>query len=307
MIKKRSIALFILLGIVTLGIYPLVVLCIMGEEVNKICEGDGKHNMFYLLAVLLGLVTLGIYPVVWFAKAMNRLQDNAYRYGPTVMPMHSGASFALWFYFGSLIIVGPLVAVCYFISDVNAFAGVAGCIQPLPYTPNMVERVALADKGNLGRQFQFSPEPAPAAYAMPPVQQTPAPQLPMDTAPTAYNRPEVAVAAPTRGRGSVKGTISCVSGMYAGYDFPIENNEEITIGTDSSSASIVIDADSPYVSGTHCVIRYDAATNSYLVTDYSTNGTYTSNDTRLTKGMPKVLPCRETIYLGDKQNSFRLG
>ncbi|MBR1532285.1 MAG: DUF4234 domain-containing protein, partial [Eubacterium sp.] len=120
-VRYRNIFLFILLSIVTLGIYPLVAYCIMGEEVNDICRGDGDNNMFYLLAALLGIVTLGIYPIVWYCKAMNRLCNNGYRYGITVR--HTGTEFLLWYLFGILLFgVGPIVALCLFVSDLNQFA-----------------------------------------------------------------------------------------------------------------------------------------------------------------------------------------
>ena len=83
-IKKRNIALFIFLGFITCGIYWIVVFCKISKDINRICEGDGRDTMFYLWTWLLGIVTLGIYPLVWFYKAMDRLCDNGYRYAVRV-------------------------------------------------------------------------------------------------------------------------------------------------------------------------------------------------------------------------------
>ena len=58
--------------------------CKISKDINRICEGDGRDTMFYLWTWLLGIVTLGIYPLVWFYKAMDRLCDNGYRYAVRV-------------------------------------------------------------------------------------------------------------------------------------------------------------------------------------------------------------------------------
>ena len=324
MIKKRSIALVILLSFVTFGIYPLILMCIMGEEVNRICEGDGKKNMFYLLAVLLGFVTLFIYPVIWCCKAMNRLQDNAYRYGPTVNPAHSGGSFVLWTYLGTFIGVGSLVAFAYFVSDVNAFADIYGNIAPLPYTYDKVQRVAMLQNANfLGYANnaalpQGNYAPPQQNYVQPQMSAPPYQQsyLPQPGAPVIDNQnidaPAETVSGvdsigPTAGRKSHTGVIRGLSGMYQGFDFPIENNEEILIGTDPAQASIVVDANSSYISRRHCSIQYDAMQNVYLVTDYSSNGTYTADGIKINSGIPKMLNRGEKIYLGTTDNMFQLG
>ena len=86
---------------------------------------------FYLWTWLLGIVTLGIYPLVWFYKAMDRLCDNGYRYAVRVK--HSGGDFLLWTLLGSFIAVGPIVAYCYFVADINQFEPFVGYVEPKPY------------------------------------------------------------------------------------------------------------------------------------------------------------------------------
>lgn len=80
-IKRRSFLAFFFLNILTFGIYGIVVFCQMGEDINKICCGDNKEQCSYIIAWLLGLVTLGIYPLFWIYTAIGRLGNNAYRYG----------------------------------------------------------------------------------------------------------------------------------------------------------------------------------------------------------------------------------
>ncbi len=312
MIKKRSIALMIFLSIITLGIYPLVMMCIMGDEVNRICYGDGKNNMFFLGAALLGLVTFGIVPVLWCAKAMDRLQDNAYRYGPAVNPQHSGNSYVLWLYVGALIGIGPFVAWAYFISDVNEFAGVYGNVIPLGYTSDRAQRMYLLQNANFaGNNMNNSLDEGGFSSDF---QQ----QIPDDNADTAYgpmafphinddDRPGVDGAGVTAGRKSQTGVIRGISGMYQGFDFPIEHNEEVSIGSNPSMVNIVIDAEESYISPMHCVIKYDAMQKIYLVTDYSSEGTFTADGMRLNSGMPKMINRGESIYLTTTQNTFQLG
>ena len=341
MIKKRSIPLVVLLSLITFGIYPLVLLCKAGEEVNRICDGDGKNNMFYLLAWLLGIVTLGIYPLIWCSKAMNRLQDNSYRYGPVAKPQYSGGSFLLWFLLGAIIGIGPIVAFCLFVEDINAFADVYGRFVPLAYSADPVARLAITERGNLSNQFmppQNANQPMlnsaqpQTAYSNQPINNPMQPQ-------TAYsNQPVINSVQPlppvgdyeqpsslqqydkqpqtsqniaesnikTAGRKSFRGTIRGVSGMYAEFDFPIENQEEIVIGSDPMQASIIIE-DNGYISPKHCSIEYAAASDAYIVTDYSNGGTFDNNDSRLTPGMPKMFSRGDMIYLGTRDNTFRLG
>ena len=105
---KYSLAAMIFLGIITFGIYPLVKLCIMSVNINVIASKyDGKKTMFYILAMLLSCVTLGIFALVWYTKFSGRIGDELNRRG---LPYSFGAKdFWLWFFLGSLIIVGPFI------------------------------------------------------------------------------------------------------------------------------------------------------------------------------------------------------
>ena len=65
-IKQRSFITLFILGILTLGIYPIVFWHKLSKEVNVLCEGDGKKTMKYVFVWLLNIVTL---------------KENASRYG----------------------------------------------------------------------------------------------------------------------------------------------------------------------------------------------------------------------------------
>lgn len=331
-VKKRNIALFVLLNTLTLGIYGLVVLSMMSSEIEQICEGDGKKQMPYILAWLLGAVTLGIVPLIWFRTAMNRLQDNAYRYGDLVRPQYSGDSYVLWFLLGIFIVVGPIVALCQYLSDVNAFAGIAGNVRPLPYTPNPVERMNLINQARSegSNPMSFAGINAgpvnPVNPVNPGLPMTPpaAPQNPVDSKvspidTTTIQKPVeqepsggidgVNPTRPAAGsyHGKKTGTVTCINGMYKDIPFPISDGEEMIIGTDPSSCNIIISQNNIYVSRKHCTIKYSIAGDTYTVIDHSTNGTFCSNGQQLAKNAPKALRKGDTIHLGDANNSYKFG
>ena len=72
---NKSLAKYIFLSIITLGIYGLVVMSSVSNDVNIAASRyDGKRTMHYcLLAFLVGPITLGIAYIVWFHKISNRI------------------------------------------------------------------------------------------------------------------------------------------------------------------------------------------------------------------------------------------
>lgn len=98
------------------------------------------------------------------------------------------------------------------------------------------------------------------------------------------------------------GRLVGVSGMYAGAEIALDT-DGIILGRDASEAQLVIE--SPKVSRKHCKITYDLQKGNYVVTDYSTNGTFVGKR-RLTKGTAEILPAGSIVNIGDSKNSFRL-
>ena len=100
---------FFLLSLITFGIYGLVVLYNVSDEIDKVAgPRDGKKTLNYLwVGLLLGPITLGIYTLVWYHKLSNRLGDelNARNLGYAF----NASTFWLWAILGSLIAVGPFV------------------------------------------------------------------------------------------------------------------------------------------------------------------------------------------------------
>ncbi len=79
-VRERSFITYILLSIITFGIYPIVYWTKVSNEVNILCEGDGKKTMKYVYAWLLNFVTFGIFGIIWEYQLAKRLRDNAARY-----------------------------------------------------------------------------------------------------------------------------------------------------------------------------------------------------------------------------------
>ena len=97
----RSLLVYVLLTIVTCGIYSLVFIYQLIQDVNMACDGDGDETPGFWMYFLLTLVTCGIYGYVWYYKLGNRLQYNCARYGqPT---NEDGAAVLLWMLLGSLL------------------------------------------------------------------------------------------------------------------------------------------------------------------------------------------------------------
>ena len=114
----RNFWTYFLLSIITCGIYGLVFLHYLVKDVNKACEGDGKHTSGILLYIVLSYLTCGIYGFIWLYQLGNRLAENGRRYGYNVV--ENGTSVLMWALFGSLLCgIGPLIAMNIIITNTN--------------------------------------------------------------------------------------------------------------------------------------------------------------------------------------------
>lgn len=106
---NKGLLKYILLSIITFGIYGLVVMSSVSESVNVVASRyDGKKTMHYcLLAFLVGPITFGIAYYVWFHKISNRIGNELRR--RNISYSFSCADFWLWNVLGSLIFVGPFI------------------------------------------------------------------------------------------------------------------------------------------------------------------------------------------------------
>ena len=105
---KRGLGKMFFLGILTLGIYPMVIWFRIVTELNIAASRyDGERTMCCFGAMALAPITLGIYPLVWIHGLCHRIGTElkrrvlSYEFGPS--------AFWLWGVLGSLILVGPFV------------------------------------------------------------------------------------------------------------------------------------------------------------------------------------------------------
>ncbi len=104
-----------------------------------------------------------------------------------------------------------------------------------------------------------------------------------------------------------EGIIRGILGEHEGEEIRVKAGDEIVLGCDASCCQIVFGESSANISMKHCSICFNAADNKYIVTDYSKEGTFTGDERRLQPNTPALLFPGTVIFLGDKQNSFRLG
>ena len=92
MIQQRKIAKYVLLQIVTLGFYGLFFWSDWTEDLNKICEDDGKESANYILVFILDIFTFGIYSFAWNYIHSERMYRIAPKYG---IELKHGGSYIL--------------------------------------------------------------------------------------------------------------------------------------------------------------------------------------------------------------------
>ena len=118
---NRALWKWVVYGIITLGIYPLVVSCKISSEINKIASKyDHRHTLHFLVQMLLSYITSGIYGFVWFSIFSSRIggelkrRNIAYKFG--------AGTYWGWAFFGALIIVGPFIYTHKLLKSMNLLA-----------------------------------------------------------------------------------------------------------------------------------------------------------------------------------------
>ena len=114
---NRSLLVLIILSFVTFGIYPLFFWSKYASDMNIVCQGDNRHTRGILARIVFSMLTFGIYELIWMYKAGERISKNSHRRG--IHCNVTGGSVLLWFTLGSLIVVGPFVALYKLIDGLN--------------------------------------------------------------------------------------------------------------------------------------------------------------------------------------------
>jgi len=117
----RSLLAYIVLTIVTCGIYGFYFIYKLASDVNEMCEGDGSSTGGLLVYIILSYITCGFYSLYWLYKIANRLQINAPRYG--IQFSENGVHILLWYLIGVFACcIGPFVAYHIVIKNTNQLA-----------------------------------------------------------------------------------------------------------------------------------------------------------------------------------------
>lgn len=118
----RGILSYILLNIITCGIYGYYFIYKMARDVNVACDGDGENTAGLGMFLLLSIITCGFYAYYWYYKLGNRLCANAGRYGLTFQ--ENGTTVLLWCVIGLLLCgIGPFIAMYILIKNTNLICG----------------------------------------------------------------------------------------------------------------------------------------------------------------------------------------
>ncbi|MBQ6873911.1 MAG: DUF4234 domain-containing protein [Clostridia bacterium] len=106
---NRGLLKYILLSLITFGIYGIVAMSSLTNDINVIASRyDGKKTMHYcLLSFLVAPITCGIAVFVWYHKMSNRIGSELAR--RNIDFKFSATDFWLWNILGALIIVGPFI------------------------------------------------------------------------------------------------------------------------------------------------------------------------------------------------------
>lgn len=115
----RGLLGYIVLSILTCGIYSYYFIYTVARDVNTACAGDGKSTGGLVQFILLSILTCGIYSWWWQYSLGNRLAANAPRYGLSFT--ENGTTILLWLLFGSfLCFIGPFIAMNIIIKNTNS-------------------------------------------------------------------------------------------------------------------------------------------------------------------------------------------
>ena len=71
----------LLLSIVTLGFYQWYLIYAFARETNIVCKEDGKKTSGLIVYLLLTIITFGIYGIVWWCMWINRCNGYLARHG----------------------------------------------------------------------------------------------------------------------------------------------------------------------------------------------------------------------------------
>ena len=103
-----NLLVYIVLSVLTCGIYGMYMIYKMAQDCNQICAEDGDSVGGLGMYILLNIVTCGFYSLYWLYKIQNRLYAAGPRYNVPVA--EDGGKVLLWMIVGTLICgIGGLI------------------------------------------------------------------------------------------------------------------------------------------------------------------------------------------------------
>lgn len=100
------------------------------------------------------------------------------------------------------------------------------------------------------------------------------------------------------------GGLICIRGRQLGHMISLPADRIMTFGRDPAECNIVLN--DSLVSRKHCQITYIAALEQYRIMDFSKNGTFLGDGTRLQSGKEYHVKPATEIYLGSSDNLYKL-
>ena len=101
------------------------------------------------------------------------------------------------------------------------------------------------------------------------------------------------------------GALVFTKGKLLGVIIRIRDGIEITVGRDAVKADVVVAEKT--ISRLHCKVIYHRDIHSYSVFDYSKNGVFLRDGSRLPFEQEVIIASGEELWLGSADNIIRLG
>lgn len=313
------------------NIYHIYVMYYAFEDYNKVCsrrrEDEELKTPSFWIVFGLGIITFGIYTYYWFYKYGYHMYELGQR--RRVAIKDKGSTYLKMFLIPmavliSLLIIFVIICVCagmsaasydvysYFGSR-NALSGLVGagvglviCSILITIAIIVVAVMTPVTWGkwlrnlNLLTESDTVPEMRPWDDPLPP--QPPRPVPPVYTPPQPPKPTPPIYIPPEDHTTQTVGSVMILTGQYKNAMIPVKEGEEIILGRDSSKCHLIFE--NTHVSRVHCGVQYRRRENVYLITDYSTNGTFLKNGQQLVKNRPTACRRGTIVLLGKSGEQF---
>lgn len=286
--EDRSLLIYMLLSVVTCGIYGLIFMWSFTNDLNDVSSAkdpDGWRSPNFIIVILLMIVTCGIYSWYWLYKVGNTIQRSGDDYGVRVD--ESGTTLILWCL---LLGVGGLISYHLMFKNMNKI-----CRK---YNEEFIDNAAYAQGGS-GDSYDYDAGGYGNSGSS---VQSGSSQKKISVAAQQESEKTTQMAGWTIGM--AHGALVCTKGSMQGAEINILDGEMVTIGRDGAASNLVLsDRD---ISRRHCTVQFNASENCYYVTDYSSLGTRMNGTVQLDREVPTRCSRGTRIILGQGSNEFIL-